>query len=215
MTAPEPPPPLTLEALAQLRETGQLESLMHATRWFCLIAFEVYPNGTTAPGLVEDPETASQIGQAMAIGDPDDAQGFGIWYVPDTPKPSHLDTFRAGLATERDLGRGTLRDQADTDYQRWLADWSGFGAVSDALQNVQDNQQFLAGRLGGSAWRSPQALSLGLDPLTWLKLLACRVPRADHFAEDTRRIAEYVEADPGKLETLLRLRSDPPIETGD
>lgn len=78
---------MTPEQLHELRAEGaeqaDLESrVMERERKYILLAYEVYPNGTTAEGFVENPDIANEIGRRMGIGAPDDKQGWAIWYVP-------------------------------------------------------------------------------------------------------------------------------------
>jgi hypothetical protein len=46
------------------------------------MAYEVFPNGTSADLYVTDPDLAKDIGRRADLGDPDDPAGFAIWYVP-------------------------------------------------------------------------------------------------------------------------------------
>lgn len=82
--------PMTIEDILRMREVGQLESALDDKAHYLLVAYQVYPNGTTANEFVTDPQVARQIGEKMGLGAPTDPKGWGIWdcdkETPDAPK---------------------------------------------------------------------------------------------------------------------------------
>lgn len=72
---------LTTADIHRMREEGALEALLDDAPAYILFAYEVYPNGTTAPLHEQDPEMGRRIGAKMGIGDPTDPMGWSIWDV--------------------------------------------------------------------------------------------------------------------------------------
>jgi hypothetical protein len=81
------PEDLTPETLAELRADGaelaDMEAgMLGAERRYVILAYELFPNGTTSEGFVEDPEVGKAIGERLGIGPPTDSLGWAIWEVP-------------------------------------------------------------------------------------------------------------------------------------
>ena len=70
-----------LQAVNEGREVGELEALMHDAPHFILIAYQLYPNGSTADDFVQDTSMARQLGEATGLGPPTDPKGWGLWEV--------------------------------------------------------------------------------------------------------------------------------------
>jgi hypothetical protein len=75
----EPP---ELHEIYAARAEGQLFAELQGERRYLLMAYEVFPNGTSADLYVTDPDLAKDIGRRAGLGDPDDPAGYAIWYVP-------------------------------------------------------------------------------------------------------------------------------------
>jgi hypothetical protein len=79
---------LTLAEIQDLRAKGAelawLEQAVEgAPKRYLLMAYEVYPNGTTS-SPIEDREEADLIGRLAGLGPAADPAGFAIWPVDDT-----------------------------------------------------------------------------------------------------------------------------------
>lgn len=72
-----------LHEIYAARAEGKLFAELEGERRYVLMAYEVFPNGTTADMFVEDREVVKDIGRRTGLGDSDDPAGFGIWYVPE------------------------------------------------------------------------------------------------------------------------------------
>lgn len=70
-----------LAAVHAGREVGELEALLHDQAQYILIAYQLYPNGSTADDFVQDAQAARQLGEATGLGPPTDPKGWGLWEV--------------------------------------------------------------------------------------------------------------------------------------
>ena len=76
---------VTVADILRAREVGSLEAALSDKPKYVLMAYALYPNGTTAPVFLQDTEAAAQIGEQMGIGAPTDPMGWAIWEVPEQP----------------------------------------------------------------------------------------------------------------------------------
>lgn len=73
---------LTLAKILEMRAEGRLFAELEPGRQYVLMAYELFPNGTTGDVFVQDQAVAAAIGERMGIGRPTDPMGWGIWEVP-------------------------------------------------------------------------------------------------------------------------------------
>lgn len=69
----------TMQAVNAGREVGELEALLQDAPKYILIAYQLYPNGSTADNFVQDTQAARQLGEATGLGPPTDPKGWGLW----------------------------------------------------------------------------------------------------------------------------------------
>ena len=71
-----------LAEIGAMREQGRMEAALSDEPHYTLTAQYSYPNGTTGD-MVTSREEVLAIARRMGLPDPDDSQGWAIWYVPD------------------------------------------------------------------------------------------------------------------------------------
>ena len=70
-----------MEAVRESRVIGELEGMMEDKPHYLVIAYRVFPNGTTDHQLVTDTAVATAIGEKSGLGAPTDPGGWGIWEI--------------------------------------------------------------------------------------------------------------------------------------
>lgn len=70
-----------MAAVVESRAVGELEGMLEDAPRYLVIAYRVYPNGTTDHQLVTDPDVATAIGEKSGLGAPTDPGGWAIWEI--------------------------------------------------------------------------------------------------------------------------------------
>lgn len=74
---------LSLRDIYKMKEEGAMLADLEGEHHYVLVLHELYVNGTTSPGLIEEPAVGQFVGQLTGLGPVTDSSGFAVWEVDE------------------------------------------------------------------------------------------------------------------------------------